>query len=315
MKAPHHQHGSGKSASSSKVTSGEDDDLSDWLEASDWDNPLHVAILYKDHRRVECGHAVQWNAQRLVDSKHCPVCQGSISFICDGGGRDVGPRTAEDPHVCFKFGKQTYSLSLKNEPSSSSYSTDWLSSFLNKWSIRSASTTTNSSSTSGVVLAQDRIQTALKLADGFKILHKGKVLYPSTPSTATAPPGSHKSPREVSDLLVELSASAQQQQQSSSSPSFLVVMGTLHGRELPARPVEKKAYSQQWTWQQLLQLPLAIVYWTIHSTWVFAKAFLSPFFSWASLAGDDDTNHHHHHREGSHPSHPEDDDNDHRHRD
>jgi len=236
----------------------------DWLEASDWDDPLQVAIVYKSFRSKECGHAVQWMPHRLVDSKACPVCQEPVSYICNGG-----PPSVEDPFVCFKFGKQIYRLSLKKpQTTRSSQSTDWLSTFLAKWLATTASPEATP------VLAQDRIRWALNLGDGFKILQKGKVLYPSTNSINST------SPREISRHLVELSYKDEQ----SSAPS-LVVMGTLLGRELPARPPDP---TTSWTWKQLFYLPFAILYWSIHSTWAFTKAFLAPFLP-QSMLGDTET--------------------------
>ena len=154
-----------------------------------------------------------------------------------------------------------------------------LSSFLRKWSFFFRS--------SNEMLAQDRIQTALNLADGFKILHKGKVLFPTTFTTRNNERRKGAS-QQVSDLLMTISAQDESfpSSSSSSSPSSpsLVVMGTLMGRELPHRPIEKKEWKLP-CWQQLLQLPWAIVYWSIHSTWVFAQTFLAPVLPRA-LGGD-----------------------------
>lgn len=239
-----------------------------WLEASDWDDPLKVALLYKDPRSISCGHAVQWIPRRLVDAKSCPICDEPVSFICNGG-----PPSTGDRFLYFKFGKQAYRLNLiqQQQPQSQEETSDhrslknWLSSFLAKYSFTSAANSKQ------VVLAQNRIQWALNLADGFKILYKGKVLYPPANATKSSSSSSLYSPESISESLQELS----NQEQPTTSPT-LVVMGTLKGRELPSRPPDSST-TRGWTWFQLAQLPFAIVFWGIHSAWVFARTLLSPF--------------------------------------
>jgi hypothetical protein len=280
----------------------------DWLEASDWDDPLEIALLYKstdatvaaadDNNTTStststststCGHAVRWIPSKLVDLKECPICQAPVQLICDGGVSLT--TTSNIPCITVKYGKQTYRLSLaapkKVEPTPKSFLESIqlrLQLQLLAWSAnanpsaRPISTSTSTSTSS--ITAQDRMQQALGLVGGaFKILHKGKVLYPpNTTTTTKASSSSSASPDELSQRLVDISEADWQAPHRRAS---LVLMGTLQGRELPAPPETKNPTRTSWTssstWQQVAFLPFHMLRWSLHGTWVFVWSFLAPF--------------------------------------
>ena len=234
-----------------------------WLQASDWDDPLDIAVFYKDvTMKNGCGHTMHWDPQKLVDCKKCPVCQGPVSFICDGSSN-------ENPTcVSFKYGKQVYRLSVAKKATPSSQSN-----LLKSW-IVSWMSPPGSQNNSVIVTAQDRIQQALGLV-GLKVLHKGKVLCPSS-----------SSPQQISTQLLELSDADWEHEHPKAS---LVVMGTLQGQELTGPPTKDAV---PWTWKQILFLPLNIVHWTVHCSWLFFRTFLNPFLPMSLTSGDDEDHTH-----------------------
>ena len=259
-------------------------DSDTWMQATDWDDPLEVAFLYKD-TTIEsgCGHAMEWNAPKVLDCNKCPVCQQPVALICDGGstGHQHGPLSI----AFFKYGKRMYrlsvarstrkkaSLSTKTTPadknSSRSNSSLW-ESVRDAWSMIQNSTRDDT----GPITAQDRIQYALGLV-GLKILHKGKVLYPSKSTTEDL----QSQNIELSKQLMEIS----NQDWQKSKPS-LVVMGTLQGQELKGPPPKK---SEPWTWQQIIYFPWNIVRFTWHCSWLFLRTFLHPFFPQHTITDDE----------------------------
>ena len=73
---------------------------SQWSQATDWDDPLDVAILYKDFSTEKCGHVMEWKPFCLVDCNQCPICGTSVGLIADGGAVTA---TAMIVVLCFKL--------------------------------------------------------------------------------------------------------------------------------------------------------------------------------------------------------------------
>jgi hypothetical protein len=235
----------------------------DWLQASDWDEPLEIALLYKDViAKNGCGHAMQWNPHKLVDCKLCPACQEPVVLICDGSSGNPS-----QPCIAFKYGKQIYRLSVDNKNTPPAPQSLWKS-----WIISWMSPQSNEHN--NPVTAQDRIQQALGLV-GLKVLHKGKILYPS----------SSLEPQQISKRLLEVSDADWHEHPKAS----LVVMGTLQGRELKGPPTKKTA---PWTLKQFLFLPWNIVHWSLHCSWLFFRTFLTPFLPLSLTSGDDEDHPH-----------------------
>ena len=87
----------------------------EWREASDWDDPWEVGILYQDaHQQEGCGHAVQWIPDQLMDLTVCPICGAPVTMICDGSQKIFESQEANTqdcthkyrPCVYIKFGKK-----------------------------------------------------------------------------------------------------------------------------------------------------------------------------------------------------------------
>lgn len=112
-------------------------------------DPLDCARLYESIKHSEkCGHEVSLDqmVHRLVQERHyaCPICDAPITGLVQA-----------DAKIYFKYGKVLYRLAMPHKP--------W-------WNILD-----NTSH-----LAQCRIQDVLGISSGIKILHKGKVLFPSS---------------------------------------------------------------------------------------------------------------------------------------
>ena len=244
----------------------------EWLQATDWDDPLDVAFLYKDASASNgCGHIMEWKATKLVDCRYCPICHETVGLICDGvvaTSCSTATKDSSSSVLSFKYGKQLYRLSVsarqKSNPSFPSLKY-WMTSWI----------TTTSSSGSDLhnvpITAQDRIQQALGLV-GVKVLHKGKVLY-SSKSTATNQGEASSSSLKISQRLLETSEWPK--------PS-LVVMGTIEGRELKGRPSSHTTYNTMnlffFSLTRLVSLPWNIVRYGLRGSLLFARTFLSPFF-------------------------------------
>jgi hypothetical protein len=258
------------------------------VEASDWDDPLDTAVLYKDTTGASsgCGHALQWNATKLITLKNCPICQEPVTLICDGS---TAIATGDDAHascITFKYGKQIYRLSVeksssskesKEEASKSTTSSSFwesISSFV--WKSHNSNKPNINPTMSTVVTAQHRIAQALGLV-GLKVLHKGKVLYPDPQNKSSPYP---EDAEEISLRLLDLSEidwNSNHIHQAKRKAS-LVVMGTLQGHELASRPPEEETFKKSFpSWQQLVRLPFHIAYWGIHSGWLLIRTFLAPF--------------------------------------
>jgi len=154
------------------------------------DRPLDTCHVYDSVEKKSCGHRLRLKAAILLDV--CPICQSRIQLICDDGDE---PKNV----IRFLFGKQRYELSLQQPKPT----WQW-------WSINRGRTP----------LAQQRIGCVLGLVDGWKILAKGKVMYPN--STLT--------PQLLSQQLVQHSMLM------INKPFSLLVMGTRVGKELQESP-------------------------------------------------------------------------------
>ena len=266
-----------------------------WIEATDWDEPLKTAVLYKsvDDDETKCGHAIQWKPNYLVNLKHCPICNEQVSMICDGGvvsAMSASTKTAEknddddeekDNNIMTcKFGKQIYRLSIPSTKGVVPSTTiDSSKSRNSVWGLLSwlLSMSSSSPKIASPLTAQDRIQYALGLIEGFRILHKGKVVYPpsssSSSSSGSFSTNENTDPIQISKRLLETS---QQEWNTPKGKKFMVVMGTQHGKELSPLPPSQNSDSGGIA-SSLLLLPLRIVSWTIKGTYWLVVSFLQPF--------------------------------------
>lgn len=224
----------------------------DWL-ASDYDDPLETAILYKQvqDNPEGCGHAVKWNLamKHLLEQREstCPICTQPIAMIVDGGVAS-SPLTAV---TTFKYGKQVFRLSCDNSAQPKSIPTmAWMIKFL--------------MGTNHSVTAQERMAQAMgmNVDKGFKILHKGKVLFPGTNGKSSS---SQRSSQQLSNRILEISRA----EWAAHKKSALVVMGTRVGYELKLPP-------KPGLFQTILFLPIRITQLTIGICWNFVASFVRP---------------------------------------
>jgi len=153
--------------------------------------------------------------------------------------------------------------------------------------------------------AQRCIQSALALRDGFKILHRGKVIYPYTSSKSndtkkSSPSSSRHQQQQASqpinskkddDTVVdddELTISEKILQLSQQVGETLIVMGTLQGRELKDPPPPSSSSTTAATTPSstisrtqglrllLIQWPATLIYHGTVSIWLFFKSFVLP---------------------------------------
>jgi hypothetical protein len=225
----------------------------DWL-ASDFDDPLETAILYnqvKDSPQ-DCGHAVKWKLtmEHVIERREstCPICTKPIAMIVDGSVPSACTTSAENQVATFKFGKQVFRLSCGNSASSNASIISWAISFL----LGIKDTT-----------AQQRMAYALgmNIDKGFKILYKGKVLYPSNSKSSST----DRDSLQLSKRILEISGS----EWDSHKKAALVVMGTRVGSELKGPP-------KPGLFQTILLLPLRITQLTIGICWNFVASFVRP---------------------------------------
>lgn len=278
------------------VTATPNDDES-WSAASDWDDPLTVAVVYKDtNTKNGCGHVLQWKADRLVDLRTCPICKEPVGMICDGL-----VAFNDDPTnnvVRFKFGTHVFQLSTGAEPVpsvGSSQITVTKSSQSSSW-WGSINSRTDTSRTGYRVLAQERIARSLDLV-GLKVLYKGKVLYPIATSKLSKESISVREipdDEAISQQLLEISHKDwhsgattssctttvhKSGRNSSNKKISLVVMGTLKARQLdePQTIVPQSVLFVQ-RLQQTFFFPLNLMSWLFQLGWLFFRSFFVPFW-------------------------------------
>jgi hypothetical protein len=141
---------------------------------------------------------------------------------------------------------------------------------------------------------------ALGLTNGFKILHRGKVLYPPPSSTKSSSKTKTTRPKDDGvhdDTTTTIATISQRILQLSQQPGeTVVVMGTLRGRELVESPSTTQSSSSSlgwWRWsQRWVQLPYTIVYHGTLSVWIFIQSFLAPFIP-SFLMGEEHRRMHH----------------------
>jgi hypothetical protein len=278
------QQGLGGSVDSSHKTNNdtdEDGDENSWVQATDWDDPLQTAVLYKsvDDEETSCGHALRWKPKVLVALKKCPICQESVSMICDGVvvANKSSNNDNTNPTMTCKFGKQVYRISVveqsKDEKASNKSSSN-SSSSSSTWSLFGSS---SSPVTTTTITAQDRVRQALGLVEGYRILYKGKVIHSSSSKDATT--NTTTSTTTVSKQLLELSAI---EWKSPKGKKYMVVMGTQTGKELADNKSVDSPSSSSWS-QRLLWLPFRMVQWGLGGAFWFAFSFFKPFIPQAYL--------------------------------
>lgn len=155
---------------------------------------------FREGEDVGCGHRHSLSALvRHVgegSTPICPLCNSTpILSICDGIAASKDGRKGSSL-VCFRYSRQNYYLSVPKRTGSSGMFSFFFS---------------NPDAT-----AQERVAQVLDVRDGFKILQRGKVIYPNSSASAAV----------ISGQLIELSNAGRD-----NKPS-LVVMGTRAGTEL-----------------------------------------------------------------------------------
>jgi hypothetical protein len=256
-------------SSSTKVSKEETDSSKAHWFASDWDEPLDIAVVFNSvqNENGKCGHALTWDPLICsLESRQlttCPICEEPIALVCDGAvasGSSPGQQV-----VTFKFGKQIFRLSVPSQASESSPKAKtslfgWIVSFLSPFSQNSKKIET----------AQQRMAQALGII-GIKILYKGKVLYHEQQQhqSSQAQPAAQSlaGSTDLSNRLLEISQSGWESKKAS-----LVVMGTRAGSELVERGEPTTSWENVWLLPfHILQSSLA---WCWKLFGVFAKSLL-----------------------------------------
>lgn len=164
---------------------------------------LESAVVFESETSKTCGHAL--HLVPLMDylescgSKKtvCPVCQASVSFVCDGAEVANSATNDDDNNdddddkkaktVTVKYRNHLYKFSLQRSPNLGLP----LPLACCVWVWRSLLQLMGEDTS---VTAQERIAHALRMdIEGhMKILHKGKIIYPNA----------QQSPRAISEQLV-----------------------------------------------------------------------------------------------------------------
>ena len=200
----------------------------------------------------------------------CPICDEPIALVCDGLvaqslSPDGGIQEDDDMKnkiITFKYGKQVYRLSIEQNPPSENMNViGWALTFL--WPFASGG------GNQQVTTAQQRMAKALgmNVERGIKILHKGKVLYPS-PST---PMNSESSMMELSNRLVSIGVT---EWESSTRKIGLTVMGTRSGSEVLGRTDQSSMGSN--ILGTLVQLPFRFLHFSITLCFHFFGSIVRP---------------------------------------
>jgi hypothetical protein len=301
-----------KAELTTRLTGNPNDDQS-WLKLFHWDDPLTVAVLYKDTNvKNGCCHVVQWKAELLVDLKRCPICNEPVGMICDG----LVASNNGDPTnrvVRFKFGTRIFQLSthtgtIQHAPLKSLTAVTTKSSWSSWWCGSVTHRTDTSQNAGHSHLAQERIARALDLV-GLKVLHKGKVLYPQATrkekrSEPLSTPMRHiNNDGTISQHLLEISRKDwygdattdscttkvhESGENSANKKISLIVMGTLQARQLDEAPTTASG-SVPFVprLQQILFFPMKIVCRSFHIGWLFLRSLLAPFLPTSALTVND----------------------------
>ncbi|GKY91035.1 hypothetical protein MPSEU_000076300 [Mayamaea pseudoterrestris] len=184
-------------------------------------SPFDIALVY-DKDGQTCGHRLAF--EELLDrcrshASHgavtCPTCELAIAMVRDEAALDPASQT-----VTLKHGRLTYELTLPDEGAKpNSHASSWLH-------------MGSSSGASAPKTVQARIAQALGLnAADMKILHKGKVLFPSP---------TNRSEEEINELLLSHSQPLHGKPQ-------LLVMGTSEKDQLPKHGTSQHAAAGLWS--------------------------------------------------------------------
>lgn len=253
--------------------------------------PLDIAVLYTgtDTSRG-CSHTIPWDADTLIAIQQCPICMEPVGMVCDGLVASVEKEKRDNDNkvsriVRFKFGKKIYQLSTTGmkpeqlEILQDQSTTGWLGSF---WGKRKSASTNDKSTTT--ILAQSRIAQALNLAS-MKILHKGKVLYPSL----------HSEPMQEATISRELLKISDEHwngcKDNNKKKVTLIVMGTSKKGQLKEPSKDDRKSSSNSILQGLqrsIWFPVRILCWSVQLSCYLVTSFFAPFLPSYLLGGDGD---------------------------
>lgn len=295
------------------------------------DVPVLVVSSSSTTTTTKCGHALLWSPCHVVDATHCPICQTPIRHVVvqsspPSSSLSPAPRDGEENEevgrdfLKLHYGTKTFWIPRFLPPNNNNNDNNdknnnnndnnndisqirpswWIQRI---WLLPRTSTTTTmaatTTTTTARTTAQECIQSTLGLADGFKILHRGKVLFPPPPLSNVVrqqqlqqqqqqanKEGVVTTTTTISTLLAISERIVHLSQQPGET---LLVMGTLRGRELksppPSHHVQQESspstpLSSLSSWMRclFLDVPYGIVYYGTLSLWHLIQSFVAPFF-------------------------------------
>jgi hypothetical protein len=297
-----------------------------WETACDGDDPLRVAVLHaslstttnNDNDVIGCGHSFRWQPGAILTLHECPTCHKPVKFICNAAAAAAATKTAANTNsnnslLLFKYGKLVFRLSAG-------------AALVPDTSILQTTTTTTST---GPLGSWWRNLLSRIVSDGndhhhhhhhdqevpaflaqvlgleselFKILHKGKVLYPPPPPSLVVASGQSQSQQSenkddttttttssrtmtlLSQRLLEISQQDDETSNASRAGIYkptLMVMGTRKDQQLKepstTTAATTTAASITTTAFTLLRFPFQVVYWTFYGSWWLVRSFVEPF--------------------------------------
>eukprot|EP00980_Cylindrotheca_fusiformis_P024865 scaffold12621_cov70-Cylindrotheca_fusiformis.AAC.1 len=258
---------------------------SDWIpvinsnsEDGEENSTEHLVAVLHDNLSIQndnnnnngCGHAFRWNASEILALHECPTCHKSVKMISSFKTSERSTKRL----LCFKYGKVVFRLEYSRDtplPSSSSAAAaatgrkDW-----HQWIfffLPSTIKSSNQNTAARTVPSYLAHVLGLEL-EHMKILHKGKVLYPSSCSTTQ---------EEEETTFWEISQRDEEHAASRGSykPS-LVILGTTKKDRLSESSRQQQQQSKPFV-RGILLLPFQIIYYSLYGSWWLLRSFVEPF--------------------------------------
>eukprot|EP00980_Cylindrotheca_fusiformis_P022081 scaffold8973_cov78-Cylindrotheca_fusiformis.AAC.2 len=234
-----------------------------------------VAVLHdslstqnNDNNNNGCGHAFRWNASEILALHECPTCHKPVKMISSFKTSERSTKRL----LCFKYGKVVFRLEYSRDtplppPQPSAAATgrkDW-----RQWMFAFLPSTIKSSNQNIARTVPSYLAHVLGLElEHMKILHKGKVLYPSSSSSTQ---------EEEETTFWEISQHDEEHAASRGSykPS-LVILGTTKKDRLSESRQRQQQQSKPFV-RGILLLPFQIIYYSLYGSWWLLRSFVEPF--------------------------------------